>query len=72
MQKLVPLMTAGGSVILNTSILGSQGRPDKGYVGGRELRRPLIARQQIDVANRAVGVDGFKLHMIEPASAIAA
>ena len=26
-QKLVPLMTAGGSVILNTSILGSQGRP---------------------------------------------
>ena len=26
-QKLVPLMTAGGSVILNTSILGSEGRP---------------------------------------------
>ena len=26
-QKLAPLMTAGGSVILNTSILGSQGRP---------------------------------------------
>ena len=26
-QKLVPLMTSGGSVILNTSILGSQGRP---------------------------------------------
>ena len=26
-QKLVPLMTAGGSIILNTSILGTQGRP---------------------------------------------
>ena len=26
-QKLVPMMAAGGSVILNTSILGSQGRP---------------------------------------------
>lgn len=26
-QKLVPLMAAGGSVILNSSILGSQGRP---------------------------------------------
>ncbi len=25
-QKLVPLMTAGGSIILNTSILGAQGR----------------------------------------------
>lgn len=26
-QKLVPLMAAGGSVVLNSSILGSQGRP---------------------------------------------
>lgn len=26
-QKLLPLMTSGGSVILNTAILGSQGRP---------------------------------------------
>ena len=51
-QKLVPLMTAGGSIILNTSILGSQGRAGFSVYAAtkaaiRSLARSLTAELSI-------------------------
>ena len=51
-QKLVPLMTAGGSIVLNTSILGSQGRAGFSVYAAtkaaiRSLARSLTAELSI-------------------------
>lgn len=59
-QKLVPLMTAGGSVILNTSILGSQGRPGFGvYAATKAAIRSLARSLTAELSAKGIRVNAL-------------
>ncbi len=59
-QKLVPLMTAGGSVILNTSILGSQGRPGFSvYAATKAAIRSLARSLTAELSTKAIRVNAL-------------
>ena len=59
-QKLVPLMTAGGSVILNTSILGSQGRPGFSvYAATKAAIRSLARSFTAELSARGIRVNAL-------------
>ena len=59
-QKLVPLMTAGGSVILNTSILGSQGRPGFSvYAATKAAIRSLARSLTAELSGKGIRVNAL-------------
>ena len=59
-QKLVPLMAAGGSVILNTSILGSQGRPGFSvYAATKAAIRSLARSLTAELSAKGVRVNAL-------------
>ena len=59
-QKLVPLMTMGGSVILNTSILGSQGRHGFSvYSATKAAIRSLARSLTAELSDRHIRVNAL-------------
>ena len=59
-QKLVPLMGAGGSVILNTSILGSQGRPGFSvYAATKAAIRSLARSLTAELSAKGIRVNAL-------------
>jgi len=59
-QKLVPLMAAGGSVILNTSILGSQGRPGFSvYAATKAAIRSLARSLTAELSAKGIRVNAL-------------
>ncbi len=59
-QKLVTLMTAGGSVILNTSILGSQGRPGFSvYAATKAAIRSLARSLTAELSAKGIRVNAL-------------
>jgi NAD(P)-dependent dehydrogenase (short-subunit alcohol dehydrogenase family) len=59
-QKLVPLMTNGGSVILNTSILGSQGRPGFSvYAATKAAIRSLARSLTAELSAKGIRVNAL-------------
>lgn len=59
-QKLAPLMTAGGSVILNTSILGSQGRSGFSvYAATKAAIRSLARSLTAELSTKGIRVNAL-------------
>ena len=59
-QKLAPLMTAGGSVILNTSILGAQGRAGFSvYAASKAAIRSLARSLTAELSTRKIRVNAL-------------
>ncbi len=59
-QKLVPLMTAGGSIILNSSILGSQGRAGFSvYAASKAAIRSLARSLAAELSAKAIRVNAL-------------
>jgi NAD(P)-dependent dehydrogenase (short-subunit alcohol dehydrogenase family) len=59
-QKLLPLMTAGGSVILNTSTLSTQGRPYVSvYSAAKAALRSLARSLTAELAERGIRVNAL-------------
>ena len=61
-QKLVPLMTSGGSVILNTSILASQGRPGFSVYSATKAAIRSLARS----LTAELSVKGIRVNALAP------
>ena len=59
-QKLLPLMTSGGSVILNTSILGSQGRHGFSvYSATKAALRSLARSLTAELSDKGIRVNAL-------------
>ena len=59
-QKLVPLMTSGGSVILNTSILGTQGRAGFSvYAASKAAIRSLARSLTAELSTKNIRVNAL-------------
>lgn len=65
-QKLVPLMTAGGSIILNTSILGSQGRQGFSvYAATKAAIRSLARSLTAELSAKGIRVNALAPGLID-------
>ena len=65
-QRLVPLMTAGGSIILNTSILGSQGRAGFSvYAATKAAIRSLARSLAAELSARNIRVNALAPGLID-------
>jgi len=59
-QKLLPLFTRGGSIILTTSTLGSQGRPYvSAYAAGKAAIRSLARSLTAELSDRGIRVNAL-------------
>ena len=59
-QKLLPLMTSGGSIILNTSTLSTQGRPYVSvYSAGKAAIRSLARSLTMELTGKGIRVNAM-------------
>ena len=59
-QKLLPLMTSGGSIILNTSTLSRQGRPYVSvYSAGKAAIRSLARSLTVELTEKGIRVNAM-------------
>ncbi|MBR0859136.1 SDR family oxidoreductase [Bradyrhizobium liaoningense] len=65
-QKLLPLMTGGGSVILNTSTLGNQGRPYTSvYSATKAAIRSLARTLTAELSEKGIRVNAMAPGLID-------